>query len=68
MGWHRWETPYGALLELQKKLRVVLNLVEDVLLAPSMLFTPERRGVFQVDSAVFTVKVRHLNYNLKKAN
>jgi hypothetical protein len=47
------------LLELNEELRVVLDLVEDVLLAAGVLLAPERRRMLEIDSAVLAVKVRH---------
>lgn len=47
------------LLELNEELRVILDLVVDVLLAAGVLLTAERGGMLKVDSAVLAVKVRH---------
>ena len=47
------------LLELDEELRVVLDLVVDVLLAATMLFAAEGGRVLQVDSAILTIEVRH---------
>jgi hypothetical protein len=53
------------LLELDKELRVVFDFIIDMFLSPAMLFSAKRRRMFQVDSAVLTIKVRHyyLYYN-----
>jgi hypothetical protein len=55
------------LLELNKELRVVFNLVINVLFSSAVLLPAERRRVLQIDSAVLAIKVRHyyLYNNLK---
>jgi len=53
------------LLKLDEELRIVFHLIIDMFFSSAMLLSAKRRRVFEVDSAVLTVKVRHyyLYYN-----